>query len=131
MSLVFIACWAINMLAPCLSARTKMKTTRTCRALRASKRKLHARIERNRTLSRRAKKIHGYRCQACAKQLDEVYGVVAKNVIEAHHIVPLAALNGKQVSLDPKMDFAVLCPNCHRVIHRTTQPDKIAALRRL
>jgi 5-methylcytosine-specific restriction protein A len=45
----------------------------------ASKRKLHARIERNRTLSRRAKKVHGYRCQACDIQLEDVYGGVAKS----------------------------------------------------
>lgn len=97
----------------------------------ASKRKLHARIERNRTLARRAKKWHGYRCQSCDTQLDEVYGSIAKKIIEAHHLIPLSALNGKKVSLDPKKDFAVLCPNCHRVIHKSAQPENVPALRRL
>ena len=96
-----------------------------------SKRKLHARIERNRALARRAKRWHGYRCQACDTQLDDVYGPVAKNVIEAHHLIPLLALNGRTVALDPKKDFAVLCPNCHRVIHKSGQPENVPALRTL
>jgi len=64
-------------------------------------------------------------------QLDEVYGIIAKNVIEAHHLVAVSKLGGKKLSLDPKLDFAVLCPNCHRVIHRSAQPENVLALRKL
>ena len=96
-----------------------------------SKRRLHTRIERNSILARRAKKWHGYRCQACDRQLDELYGAIARNVIAAHHLVPLLSLNGKRVTLDPKQDLALLCPNCHRVIHKTGRPEDVSPLRAL
>jgi HNH endonuclease len=39
--------------------------------------------------------------------------------IEAHHLIPLSQLKGKRVALDPKNDVAVLCANCHRMVHRS------------
>ena len=84
-----------------------------------TKRRKHERIERNYKLSSDAKKVHGYRCQACDFDFTEVYGILGHEYIEAHHLVPLATIQGKRVSLDPKKDFAVLCANCHRMVHRS------------
>lgn len=78
----------------------------------------HDRIERNYKLARAAKEIHGYVCQVCSFDFEKVYGEVGKNFIEAHHLVPIASIVQQRIALDPKADFAVLCSNCHRMIHR-------------
>jgi 5-methylcytosine-specific restriction protein A len=87
----------------------------------------HKRIERNAHLSRKAKNIHGFICQACGFNFEEVYGVLGEHYIEAHHLVPICALKGKVVRLDPRRDFAVLCANCHRMIHRFSNPENVEA----
>jgi len=38
---------------------------------------------------------------------------------------------GESVELDPEKDFAVLCANCHRTIHRKGAPKSVAELRSL
>ena len=79
----------------------------------------HKRIERNSKLAKKAKQIHGYDCQVCQTNFEQTYGELGKNYIEAHHLTPLSVLKGKKVPLNPKTDFAVLCANCHRMIHKT------------
>jgi 5-methylcytosine-specific restriction enzyme A len=79
----------------------------------------HKRIERNRRLAARAKKIHGYTCQACEFDFEKQYGKIGRGFIEAHHLTPLHTLKGQKVALNPKTDFAVLCSNCHRMIHKS------------
>ena len=80
----------------------------------------HRRAERNRKLSKDAKKFHGYRCQVCQFDFERQYGDLGHEYIEAHHIVPLAELlkELEPVVLDPKLDFVVVCSNCHRMLHR-------------
>lgn len=85
----------------------------------ASKLRLHKRIERNPKLAQEAKKILGYTCQVCGLNFERQYGELGRGYIEAHHLEPLANLKGKKVARDPKKDFAVLCSNCHRMIHRS------------
>jgi 5-methylcytosine-specific restriction protein A len=89
----------------------------------------HWRVERNRKLSNAAKKVHGYICQGCGFNFEKKYGEIGKNYIEAHHLVPISLFKGQVVKLDPKLDFAVLCSNCHRMIHRTEKPDDVKAFR--
>jgi hypothetical protein len=43
---------------------------------------------------------------------------------------PISELKGQRVSLDPAHDFAVLCANCHRMIHRFEHPEDIEAFRK-
>ena len=85
----------------------------------------HKRIERNRKLSAQAKKVHGYVCQACTFSFEERYGAIGREYIEAHHLTPLHRLQGQKVALDLKIDFAVLCSNCHRMIHKTTLVSQV------
>jgi 5-methylcytosine-specific restriction protein A len=85
----------------------------------------HKRIERNRKLAQRAKQIHGYTCQACGLSFETFYGPIGKNYIEAHHLTPLHRLKGQRVTLNPSKDFAVLCSNCHRMIHRSGLVDQV------
>lgn len=85
----------------------------------------HKRIERNQKLSQKAKKILGLKCQACNFDFKESYGELGKDYIEAHHLTPLSELQGKRVALDASKDFAVLCSNCHRMIHRSKHVGNI------
>lgn len=55
----------------------------------------------------------------CDTNFEQEYGEIGKNHIEADHLKPLASLKGNKVAMDPAKDFAVLCANCHRMIHRS------------
>ena len=94
-----------------------------------TKLKEHKRIERNRKLAEKAKKFHGYTCQACGFNFEERYGEIGKGFIEAHHLTPLSELKGQKIPLDPQKDFAVLCSNCHRMIHRSEYVSDVAKFR--
>jgi 5-methylcytosine-specific restriction protein A len=84
---------------------------------------LHRRIERNHRLALLAKRIHGYSCQVCGFDFSQHYGDLGKDYIEAHHLVPLASLDAdKPAFLSPERDFAVVCANCHKMIHRPGAP---------
>lgn len=94
--------------------------------------RLHRKIERSTAASKEAKRIHGYVCQACGFDFEEAYGELGNGYIEAHHLIPLATIpEGQSVPMDPEKDFAVLCANCHRMVHRTKPPKKIEELRAL
>lgn len=93
--------------------------------------RLHRRVERNRRLIKQVKKKKGCRCEACKVTFKEVYGELGEDYIEAHHLVPFADLKASAVALDPVKDFAVLCSNCHRMIHRMNDPSDVEALRAL
>jgi 5-methylcytosine-specific restriction enzyme A len=94
--------------------------------------KMHRRIERNPKAASAAKRHHGDRCQACDLQFQERYGPLGKGFIEAHHLRPIGSLEeGVAVSYDVAADFAVLCSNCHRMIHRVDDPSDLASFRLL
>jgi 5-methylcytosine-specific restriction enzyme A len=90
----------------------------------------HRKIERNPNAARQAKKFHGTRCQACDLDFSERYGEISKGFIEAHHLRPIGSLEeGVAVTYDVAADFAVLCANCHRMIHRSTDPSNLGLFR--
>ena len=79
----------------------------------------HRKIERNSRAGAAAKRVLGYVCQGCAFDFGRIYGQRGEGFIEAHHLTPLYTLEeGETVAMDPKKDFAVLCSNCHRMVHR-------------
>ena len=56
-----------------------------------------------------------------------VYGDLGKGFIEAHHRTPLSELKGeKTTKLD---DLALVCSNCHRMLHKAINSMSIADLR--
>ena len=76
-------------------------------------------------------RAHGTRCQACGFSFSAVYGPHGADSIEVHHLRPISSYNG-QVQVDPVQDMAVLCANCHRMIHRhPEQPLTLEDLRGL
>lgn len=92
----------------------------------------HRKIERNWKAGKAAKNIHGYQCQICGFDFEERFGEIGKQYIEAHHLTPLSELpEGQAISLDATNDFAVLCSNCHRMIHRRNAPKTVDGLRSL
>lgn len=84
------------------------------------KARLHRYHERNQTIVHRAKRLAFerdpfLRCEVCDFSFREVYGEAGINIIEAHHTVPVATLAaGSRTRVE---DIALLCSNCHRMIH--------------
>jgi 5-methylcytosine-specific restriction protein A len=86
------------------------------------------RYERDRRNRAAALAIHGYSCMACDTHLEERYGEAAVGLIEVHHLTPVSLL-GEGYVINPKVDLAPLCPNCHAVAHRRMPPFSIQELR--
>ena len=91
----------------------------------------HMRIDRKST--DKVKETLGYVCQVCGFDFAIHYGALGKDFIEAHHLTPLYSLpEGVVVSMNPRTDFAVLCANCHRMLHRKKNETlSLADLRQL
>ena len=49
----------------------------------------------------------------------EVYGDLGASYIEAHHRQPLSSLDEPRPPTSA--DFAMVCANCHRMLHRTRE----------
>jgi predicted HNH restriction endonuclease len=80
-------------------------------------------LERDSRAAKLAKAHHGYQCQACDIMFSSVYGSIGDDFVEAHHLVPLSDIElGAERTYTPD-DFAVLCSNCHRMIHRWPDPS--------
>lgn len=78
----------------------------------------HRRYERNRKLVAAKKKDALRRtgrlaCEVCDFESLPIYGIDA--VIDVHHIKPLHTIGESVTTLS---DLALVCPTCHRVIHR-------------
>lgn len=73
--------------------------------------------ERDSRLRAKAIALHGTTCFACGFDFQKKYGDYGKDFIEVHHKKPICELGGN-TKIDPQTDMAVLCANCHRIIHR-------------
>ncbi|MFI9264257.1 HNH endonuclease [Streptomyces werraensis] len=54
-------------------------------------------------------------CEACGFDFEEVYGERGAGYVECHHVVPLHEAGEGKTKLS---DLALICANCHRMIHR-------------
>jgi len=86
------------------------------------KERLHLSRERNRELVLKAKLLAKNRygclkCACCGFDFFATYGEVGKGFIEAHHTKPVSTLheNGGETKIE---DIALVCSNCHRMLHR-------------
>jgi 5-methylcytosine-specific restriction protein A len=86
---------------------------------------------RNSVIARRAKAIQGYQCQVCGYQPPEELGNSGRRCIEAHHLTPFKDLDERPRHLDPERDFAIVCANCHRLLHSEYPPMSATQLRKL
>jgi len=94
----------------------------------------HFSRERNPTVIRlakaRAMKNGALVCQICNFNFEQRYGVIGHGYIEGHHTVPVKDLRkGSQTRVE---DIALVCSNCHRMLHRRrpwlTMPELRAVL---
>ena len=93
--------------------------------------KLINKHERNPKLRAATIELHGTRCQICSFSFAETYGIHGEGFIEVHHLYPVSEYTG-EVDVDPSKDMAVICANCHRMIHRNPdKPLRIEELRQL
>lgn len=83
----------------------------------------HVRLEktRNPTLIKDAKRIFKAKngklfCEICKFNFESHYGKRGKDFIEAHHRTPISEL--KNVVTLYVEDLAMVCSNCHRMLHR-------------
>lgn len=76
------------------------------------------RRERSPKLRTAALRLHGYRCQVCEFDFGEFYGDWGEGFAEVHHMQELGTTDIDGVDTKPATDLAVLCSNCHRMVHR-------------
>jgi len=97
----------------------------------AKKFKLHYARERDSALTRRAKQLRllntgKLECEVCKFDFTREFGDHGEGFIEAHHNIPVSKLDGKTKT---KMtDLALVCSNCHRMLHRGKPLATVASL---
>ncbi|MDP8245994.1 MAG: HNH endonuclease [Candidatus Hinthialibacter antarcticus] len=75
-----------------------------------------------------AKKANSdFRCEVCGFSFEEKYGTIGDEYIIAHHLNPISM--GEQLTtLD---DIALVCANCHAMVHTKNPPIPIDELRKI
>lgn len=68
-------------------------------------------------------------CEVCGFDFARVYGDLGRAFCEVHHTVPLAEIS-TEVTTNLE-DLAVLCANCHRMVHRTNPFKSMEELKQL
>ncbi|WP_444904119.1 HNH endonuclease [Microbulbifer sp. CnH-101-E] len=99
------------------------------------KEKLHRARERNSTLISQVKaealaKYRKLQCESCGFDFEDFYGELGAEFIEAHHTKPVSELHedGEETK---KEDIALVCSNCHRMLHRRRPWLEMSDLKKL
>jgi 5-methylcytosine-specific restriction enzyme A len=74
------------------------------------------RLERSEESRRDALKFHGHICMVCGFDFNKKYGEWGDGYTIVHHMSPLG--KGGERKTNPVTDLAVVCANCHAMIHR-------------
>jgi hypothetical protein len=96
--------------------------------------RLHLMIERNRgNVERKKRQVKrdtgSLDCEACGFNFAEFYGDLGGDFCEVHHRLPLSQVDAPVCpDLD---DLAIVCSNCHRMIHRTRPMMSVEKFREL
>lgn len=91
----------------------------------------HLRRERNRAIveAKKAATLNATGrlcCEVCGFDFSATYGAFGEGFCEVHHLVPLsAATESVTTTLEA---LAILCSNCHRIIHRSIPMLSVAEL---
>lgn len=94
--------------------------------------RLHLSRERSRKLiQKKRKQVHAQlghlACEVCDFEFTERYGDLGHGFIEVHHRKPVASLSpGDKTRLE---DLALVCANCHRMLHRRSALLSVEDLR--
>jgi 5-methylcytosine-specific restriction protein A len=92
------------------------------------KKRLSNHYERNPKLRIAAIKAHGFECSVCGFNFRKFYGKQGDGFIEVHHLKPVSTLESS-TPVCPINDMAVVCSNCHRILHRNK--DKVLSIEEL
>jgi len=80
---------------------------------------MHKRTERNRGVRRALmasrRRTGGLRCDACSITNPTATNSFDDAIFEAHHLIPLSTTGERKTTVS---DVALLCANCHRLMHR-------------
>jgi len=86
---------------------------------------LREQLRRERDPKLRRKKLEDVKCrglpiacEVCTFDFSRFYGTHGLDYIEVHHRTPLAVTGKTRTRIS---DLALLCSNCHRMIHRSRQ----------
>ena len=87
---------------------------------------LHYRLDRSSELVRRKKvqvlqQTGKLACECCGFDFGETFGDAGTGFCECHHIQPLHTL--RQETISTLEDLAIVCANCHRMLHRIPECD--------
>jgi hypothetical protein len=90
----------------------------------------HLQRERDPGMVRKKKKsVTSLECEVCRFSFRKVYGKAAEKFCEVHHLLPLKDAEGpRRTRLE---DLAILCANCHRVVHLHNPPFTLDHLRQM
>lgn len=96
--------------------------------------RLHKSKERNVNLVKRKKdqvlKKHGkLECEVCQMDFEAKYGKLGTGFIECHHIIPLSEISDDTTTY--LKDLALVCSNCHRMLHRKGNNITVDELREI
>ncbi|HCD9233339.1 TPA: HNH endonuclease [Elizabethkingia anophelis] len=94
--------------------------------------KLHKVYERDNKLIESKKKYNlqetgRLECEVCEFDFFKIYGELGKGFIECHHTKPLSTYESKQKT--ELKDLALVCSNCHRMLHRNVKDMSIENLK--
>jgi predicted HNH restriction endonuclease len=94
----------------------------------------HRHLERDGKIPRKAKAMRiaetgKLECDACGLDFFLTYDVLGKGFIEAHHTKPVSILGGKEKT--KISDLALVCSNCHRMLHRGKKLLSVDALKKI
>jgi len=96
--------------------------------------RVHKARERSRVATQKKKvsvlkRTGALACEACGFDFKEVYGDLGDGFAECHHTVPVSQLkSGQKTRLS---ELAILCANCHRMIHKSKPMLTVAQLKEL
>jgi 5-methylcytosine-specific restriction protein A len=96
--------------------------------------RLHKFRERNRDLveKKKRKALEAHKClvcEVCDFDFSDVYGDLGYGFIECHHTAPISQLQpGQKTRLT---ELALVCSNCHRMLHRGKRWMSVEELRSL
>jgi len=91
---------------------------------------LHRRRERQSAAKKKQQvlKLKGaLACEACGFDFAVIYGALGTGFAECHHTLPLT----EGARLTRLEDLAIVCANCHRMLHRHSPPLIVSELRAL
>lgn len=68
-------------------------------------------------------------CEACQFNFEATYGILGSGFIECHHKIPLFKTDLEKIT--KLEDLALVCSNCHRMLHKSIDTLAVEDLRKL